>query len=133
MKTVGLRNNNPGNIRFNAANDWVGQIGQDKRGYVIFDKPENGIRAMGKVLDSYARQGIVKLTQIISRWAPDNENDTASYLAHVASQTGWDPGFIPVRSEGDYHALVKAIIKHENGFIPPSYDDQFITNALGLA
>ncbi len=132
QKVRGLRNNNPGNIRFNEANDWVGQVGQDKDGYAIFSDPKYGIRAIGKVLDSYARQGVLSIRQIITRWAPaaDN-NDTEAYIQHVTQLLGRPDYFVPVRAEGDYPDLVKAIIKHENGLQP--YSDDEIQAALSLA
>lgn len=125
----GLRNRNPGNIRYNPANDWRGQVGRDPEGFVIFDTPENGIRAMGKTLDSYSRQGVKTLVEIISRWAPGTENDTGSYIQDVATEAGWDPGYEPVRS--DFPVLVAAMIKHENGFNP--FNNEFISDSLEVA
>lgn len=127
----GIRNNNPGNIKHNAANDWVGMTGQDKDNFVIFSRPEFGIRAMGRIFDSYQRRGLVNLKMMIDAWAPAEENDNDSYLAHVMQLTGWQWTHMPLRAEGDYHALVKAIIKHENGRQP--YTDELITAALALA
>jgi len=47
----GIRNQNPGNIDYNSRNDWQGQIGKEPGGrFAIFDTPENGIRALGKLL-----------------------------------------------------------------------------------
>ena len=127
----GIRNNNPGNIRHNAANPWKGMTGQDDDGFVIFESAQFGIRAMGKIIDSYRNRGIVTLKQIVDTWAPDTENNTESYLSHVMQMTGWQAAQMPVRSEGDYLALVKAMIKHENGRVP--YEDEYIADALALA
>lgn len=50
----GIRNNNPGNIDFNSRNNWQGQLGVETGGrFAIFDTPENGIRALGKLLINY--------------------------------------------------------------------------------
>ncbi len=125
----GIRNNNPGNIRHNAANNWVGAIGIDDAGFVIFDTPEHGIRAMRKVLESYGRRGIDSMRGIIETWAPRVENNTDSYIQSVALQTGWNPETI--LSTSHYPEMVKAIIKHENGSQP--YSDQVIFHALQLA
>lgn len=127
----GLRNNNPGNIRHNPANDWKGMTGQDSAGFVQFESADYGIRAMGRIIDSYRNRGIVTLRQIIEAWAPDTENDTDSYLSHVMQLTGWQAAQVPMRSEGDYQALVKAIITHENGRQP--YSDEYISQALAMA
>lgn len=118
----GIRNNNPGNIRHSDANDWQGQVGIDDAGFVIFDSPQNGVRAMTKILKNYAKRGVVTLEQIISTWAPPEGinpitrepygNDTASYIRHVAQLTGIEKGepVAPV----DYPALIDAISRHEN-------------------
>lgn len=128
----GLRNNNPGNIRHQDANDWQGMTGQDSSGFVIFSEPKWGIRAIGKVIDSYQRRGIWMLRDVIETWAPPGDNnDTDSYLSHVMQLTGWQAAHVPQRTEGDYVALVKAIVLHENGRQP--YSDQYIADALALA
>jgi len=125
----GLRNNNPGNIRDNPMNNWLGRIGADDKGFVIFDKPENGIRAIARTLDSYARRGIKSLSAIISTWAPAVENNTSSYIAHVAKKLGKTPGDEVTRDE--YPALIEAIILHENGRQP--YDRATINRGIASA
>lgn len=141
-KVRGLRNNNPGNIRYNPANDWKGQTGYDgsgeKRsdgtidwGMAKFKHHKWGIRAIGKTIDSYKRRGVLSVEQIISTWAPAIENNVDAYIASVRSKTGWPRGYVPVREEGDYLPLVKAIITHENGMNP--YSDSEIKEALNLS
>ncbi len=53
----GIRNNNPGNIDYNPRNDWQGQLGYEqgvtKPRFARFDSPENGIRALAKLLINY--------------------------------------------------------------------------------
>lgn len=79
----GVRNNNPGNIR-KSRDVWVGQTGNDGS-FVTFSTPAHGIRATGKNLLSYARQGYVTPEQIITRWAPpEDDNDTESYIKFVS-------------------------------------------------
>lgn len=130
--TRGLRNNNPGNIRHSDANNWQGQVGRDDEGFVIFSEARWGIRAMARVLANYQSAGFYSVAQIISRWAPSSENDTASYISSVVRQMDVPGGdYIPVKSEGDYQSLVKAIIKHENGVNP--YSDNYISEAIALA
>ncbi len=57
MNTRGIRNNNPGNIDYNQRNAWQGQLGLGlgvtKPRFARFDTPENGIRALGKLLLAY--------------------------------------------------------------------------------
>lgn len=140
VKARGIRNNNPGNIRYNPANDWLGQVGQDDAGYAIFDTPENGIRALGKLLTNYfTRYGLDSVRSIIYRWAPpSDDNPTENYISHVVDFMNRDhvvkitdntPIYVPHR----LLELSKAIIKHENGLIPPTWSDEFIGEALALA
>lgn len=79
----GVRNNNPGNIR-KSKDVWVGQTGNDGS-FVTFATPAHGIRATGKNLLSYGRQGYVTPEQIITRWAPpEDNNDTEGYISFVS-------------------------------------------------
>lgn len=79
----GVRNNNPGNIR-KSKDVWVGQTGSDGS-FVTFATPAHGIRATGRNLLSYARQGYVTPEQIITRWAPpEDDNDTEGYIKFVS-------------------------------------------------
>jgi hypothetical protein len=115
----GIRNNNPLNIEWNAINNWNGQTGSDGR-FSIFDKPENGIRAGAKILDSYARRGLVTIQQIIETWAPAVENNVQSYVSHICQLMGRSPGSVIVKASGDYVPLIAAMIKHEDGKQPYS-------------
>jgi hypothetical protein len=127
----GVRNNNPGNIDFNKANDWQGQLGIEEGvtapRFARFDSAENGIRALGKLLRTYqARYGLKTVAAIIGRWAPPGENDTGAYVSAVQQSvrlsTGKDAtGDLALTDPAVLTGLVKAIIKHENaGFEYPS-------------
>ncbi|MGV2835356.1 structural protein P5 [Pseudomonas shirazensis] len=129
MAARGVRNNNPGNIDFNPRNDWVGQLGleQDtaKPRFARFDSPENGIRALGKLLINYrgkdgmpgvGGKGIDTVLETINRWAPSNENDTQAYAMAVAKRIGvrtTDP--INIKDPAVLRGMVVSIIIHENG------------------
>lgn len=95
-KTRGVRNRNPGNIDYNPANQWHGQLKPDpsiEKRFARFDMPENGIRALGKLLLTYQRKrGLKTVKAIISRWAPSIENDTYAYVRAVEANTGTVPG-----------------------------------------
>lgn len=126
----GVRNNNPGNI---VATDqkWEGQAGSDGS-YAKFVKPEYGIRALGKNLLSYQRQGFDTVEQIISRWAPPHENDTAAYIKAVAGKIGVSPGDkLDLTNIGTLTSLSKAIMQHENGQM--KFTDQQIGSGLQAA
>lgn len=114
MATRGIRNNNPGNIRV-SKDQWEGMTGDDGA-FVTFDSPESGVRALGKNLLSYGRQGYDSIEKIINRWAPPNENDTKTYIDSVVAATG-----IPATQSLDLSdpdtlsSLAQAISFHETG------------------
>lgn len=110
----GIRNNNPSNIRH--GDNWIGMSDTQKdSSFVTFTDAKYGIRAMVRIFRSYRNRGVYTLGQIISTWAPSNENNTEAYIAAAEKSTGWDRNHVVVEMEGDYQTLIKAIIKHENG------------------
>lgn len=134
--TRGIRNNNPGNLEASSSNPWVGQTGSDGR-FAKFETPEHGIRALGRNLISYQRQGIDTVGEIINRWAPPSDNnDTAAYIKAVCAQLGVTANQPLDASNPDtLQALCAAIIKHENGSQPYSQDQLStgVSAALGLS
>lgn len=130
-KSRGLRNNNPGNIR-RSDDNWQGLAPeQTDSAFFQFVDAKYGIRAMARIIDNYKKRGIITIEQIVSTWAPPTENNTHSYINSVLKQTGWPSGWVPVKEEGDYLPLIKAIIKHENGLNP--YSDATIKEGIALA
>jgi hypothetical protein len=84
---LGLRNNNPGNIR-DVGIGWEGKIGSNK-GFVVFDDVSWGIRAMMINLHtSITIHENDSLYKYITRYAPPIENDTAKYIQIVSQKTG---------------------------------------------
>lgn len=132
----GVRNNNPGNLEASSSNPWIGQTGSDGR-FAKFETPEHGIRALGRNLISYQRQGIDTVGEIINRWAPPSDNnDTAAYIKAVCAQLGVTANQPLDASNPDtLQALCAAIIKHENGTQPYSSDQLStgVSAALGLS
>lgn len=121
MTARGIRNNNPGNIDFQEGVNWQGQTGTDGR-FAIFKTPEDGIRAMGKLLVNYQKfYGLTTLPEIIGRYAPKSENDTNAYVNHVAKSIGVQPGDkIDLTNKAVLTKMVEAMIKMENGTVPYS-------------
>jgi hypothetical protein len=131
MSPRGIRNHNPGNIR-HSKTIWMGQADdQPDQEFVTFESPIYGIRALYKILKTYqSKHGLKTVAQIINRWAPPNENDTAAYVKAVAAACSVVP-----KQEIDLpkiaEKLVAAIIKHENGQQPYSAAD--IQRAIEMA
>ena len=135
-ETRGVRNRNPGNIDYNPANDWKGQVRPDsaiEKRFARFDTAENGIRALGKVLLTYQRKhGLKTVKSIIGRWAPSVENDTAAYVRAVEANTGTRPGAeVDLSNPAVMAGFVKAIIHHENAGY--SYPDAVLAEGVRRA
>ncbi|EOI3514470.1 lytic transglycosylase domain-containing protein [Cronobacter muytjensii] len=82
-RTLADRNNNPGNIR--------GRSGQG--GFAGYSSEQEGWDAMSNQLMRYYNgqttgKKLRTVKDIISTWAPDSENDTASYIKQVSSYLG---------------------------------------------
>ncbi len=125
----GIRNNNPGNIMSGGFTNSRGASGDDGR-FARFETPQQGIKAVGDLLDVYERKhGLDTVQGIINRWAPPSENDTRSYINQVAQAVGAAPDEkLDLSDPGVKSALVGAIIKHENGQNP--YPPEMISGAI---
>jgi len=132
--TRGIRNHNPGNIDYNPATKWAGQLNHNvaiEPRFCRFESPTYGIRALSKVLITYNKKhGIKNIAGIIMRWAPATENNTKSYIDQVAKACGVDP-FAEIDVIAILPKLVPAIIKHENGQQP--YPQDVIDAGIRLA
>ena len=114
---LGIRSNNPLNIRYLETNQWRGLVGESPGGYCIFSQPVYGIRAAAIVLRSYRKRGVVTLADIVATWAPhEDDNPTQAYINNVSTWTGIDRDALVV--ELDYPALLAAMIRQENGSQP---------------
>ena len=130
----GIRNDNPGNIRW--GDDWDGLVPKSQRtdkSFCQFTAPEYGIRAMIIILRNYEKKyGLNTVRKIINRWAPPVENDTEAYVNSVAKQVGVDADkVIDVTDSRVMIPLLEAIITHENGSQP--YEFATFVKAIDLA
>ena len=134
MAVRSQRNNNPGNIRTNST-AWEGKVGDDGS-FVTFATPEHGVRAMVKTLYTYQqRHGKRTLREIISRWAPPNENSTATYISIVSKETGINPDQpIDLRSNPKLtKRLVNAMIRMEGGNSAVNYFKNHVDGGISMA
>ena len=86
QKPRGIRNNNPLNI-VQTKDKWQGlrEKQYDKR-FCEFIDMAHGYRAAFVILKNYIKKhGWVTIEQIVSHWAPKNENDTAVYIFAVCN------------------------------------------------
>ena len=132
--TRGERNFNPGNIVRDGKTKWQG-MAADQSGdsrFVVFTDPVFGIRAIGKIIRSYANRGVDTIAGIIHSWAPPNENDTGAYVSHVCDQMGCEQDTkLDIMDPDCMERLVRAIIAHENGRV--NYDDDVIIKGVDSA
>ena len=133
MISRGIRNNNPGNLREprDGGDEWEGERAtDDDPAFEEFNTPEDGIRALTKVLmNYYSKYELNTVTKIIERFAPPSENDTEAYIDVVAKRLGVGKDTeIWVPRTGTLELLVRAIIQHENGEQP--YSDKVILDGI---
>ena len=112
----GLRNNNPGNIRRNS-DVFQGEVNPSRdKDFKQFKSMAYGYRAVFKILSNY--HGVYKLTTIrkmISRWAPENENNTAAYVSLVSSYSGIGPDDLLNFDREQMIRIVAGMSRVENG------------------
>lgn len=132
MTSRGIRLNNPGNIRLGVA--WQGMADvQNDKDFITFKSSEYGIRAMARVLMTYANKySIDTVRGVIKRYAPPNENDTESYIDDVSTRSGINADeIIDLTDATVLNELIPAIIHHEEGLNP--YTDTQIAEGIKLA
>lgn len=130
--TRGERNFNPGNIRRVAGVIWDGEAADQSSddAFVVFTDPIYGIRAIVRIMLSYAREGLNTVQKIIDRWAPPNENNSLAYVNAVCTECSVEPTDT-IDVSITMPLLIKGIIQHENGEM--IYSDVQIDTAIGLA
>jgi hypothetical protein len=121
MLPRGIRNCNPGNVDYDNNIEWEGQIGiedgPDAR-FILFAEMKWGIRCLVKIVSNYVKIDKVNCSVrgIISRWAPNNENNTEKYMENVAAVLGVGvDDIIDLSSVDVLYKLLKGIVIQECG------------------
>ena len=116
----GFRNNNPLNIR--KGSKWKGLSSlQSDKCFCVFTSMRYGVRAgIYLLLRYYNQYYLTTIYDIISRWAPNNENDTLSYCRLVAKELCIPEKYIgsldlDLNDWSNLYDLVSAMIYVENG------------------
>ena len=140
---LGIRNNNPLNIRRVKGQKWKGEVpfpppsegtgeavpsegtgevealpqrGSGEGAFVRFSSLPWGIRAAFCILDTYRKKyHDVCVEDIITRWAPPSENDTKRYIETVCKLTGF--GGRERLAEAQWPTLVKAMAVVESNML----------------
>lgn len=132
MVARGIRNNNPLNIRL-SNEKWEGMDSiQNDKSFIRFYSAEWGIRAAYRILCTYNTKYHCKtLGQMISRWAPPNENDTLTYIKFVARYCGVQPEHEVNINDEDFMAkMIMGMCKMENGVMP--YSEELVKKGIRL-
>lgn len=119
MLPRGIRNNNPGNIRDSHTN-WQGEVSKHEKNDSAFEEFEtmgHGVRAIMKLLGNYQKKyGLKSISELIGRYAPDCENNTAGYIRRVSTEMQIPHNApIDLEDKATMCALVDAMILVENG------------------
>lgn len=106
---LGIRNNNPGNLR----------VPGSKTEFQKFPSMQEGLQALDNQLAIYGkRDKIDTIEGVISKWAPPNENNTKAYIERAQALLGAKPGEkIDLSNPLVRQAMSAAITLHENGSI----------------
>lgn len=119
-----IKYNNPCNIRWSAANTWLGQVGKHN-GFCKFVSPYYGYRAFLILCRNYYRKYNIRTIQdFVQRYAPPSENNTSAYCDFVASRLsehGFNSEFNLTQRRLFYLAYYVTI--YESGHIPQSFED----------
>lgn len=103
-KTLGVRNNNPGNL-------------EDRHGkFRRFTTMVDGESALSSDIDTKIdKDSLNSIRQIISKYAPAaDHNNTEAYIQDVSNRLGLDADD-PITSRDQRMQLVDAIVRHEQG------------------
>ncbi|MBT2142679.1 MULTISPECIES: hypothetical protein [unclassified Rhodanobacter] len=116
--TRGIRNNNPGNIKYGEFARRHGATGQDSAGFAIFPSAAAGLGAINANLSSYGRQGINTPSAIAHRWSTTDQD---AYTQRLAGMFGGDANkSLNLNDPAVLNALRNGIILQENGKNPYS-------------
>lgn len=111
--TRAFRNNNSGNLKFSSSEKALaaGAIGVDTAGFAVFSSVEDGDRARSQVVFGTYRN--TKLTDMIARYAPSSENNTAAYQAAVLRYVGGKNKKMSGYSTSERQKIMDAMKQHE--------------------
>ena len=109
---LGVRLNNPFNIRYSSRNHWLGQLG-NVYGFCKFASSYYGVRAFALLYRTYLRSGRDTISRFIRSYAPSTENNTDFYIWFVCNYMGCGPDY--KLSLNDFHKFARAVCTFEIG------------------
>ncbi len=109
---LGLRNNNPGNLR--PGDNWQGAIGVNQN-FIVFENILWGLRAMGTDIRTKINNGYNTITKLIYRYAPPTENNTEAYINLVVQYSGIARNTVLTATGSTIQRLIRAMMNVELG------------------
>ena len=116
----GIRNNNPTNLIHSSLNKWIGLAEPPNDGrFCVFTDMPSGIRAAALNLQAYQdRHGLRTIRELVSRWAPQSENDVDAYIATVCVETGFgEAQMLDLHTYAQAKPFLRGMIRQECGAI----------------
>ena len=139
MQPVGIRNNNPLNIKATKRSVWLGEdVPPKHKTFETFSDPIMGMRAAAVlILNHFVKKKANTIRKLIKIWAPPgvDKNPDKAYINKVAKDAGVSPDEVVDFSKYSYiFPVFVAMIAFENG-APAStwYSTAQINKALSLA
>ncbi|NOT37612.1 MAG: hypothetical protein HOP11_09580 [Saprospiraceae bacterium] len=116
---LGIRNNNPGNLKDDGS-QWQGRMTSDSKGFVRFTAFVWGVRALIKQIRdaSLLKHNLYTIEGLIKRYSPPSDNNPENlynYIDFLNKHTGFQNGIIPDRESVTIKLLVTGIADFENG------------------
>lgn len=131
---IGIRNNNPGNIKSVHVRLWRGAERRDAADYLVFSKPLYGLKAMNRLLAIYGRRGHYTIDAITTIWTEPKATQRdalahKNYMIVVCKLSGFGRHeCLDMRSWSTRMRLARGIIMAENSCNP--YPESLLRQAF---
>jgi hypothetical protein len=115
---LGLRNNNPGNLRPLPGNTtWQGEIEPDRvNNFSRFSDVGWGLRAMiTDITGDIVKDGLATIRKLTTEYAPPSENNTTAYINAVSKYMGIGPDQVLTPDRPTIEKLIRAKLNVELG------------------
>ncbi|MEY8773032.1 hypothetical protein AB6T85_21725 [Erwinia sp. ACCC 02193] len=135
-----FRNNNFGNIKYVGQSDATLESANAKgeQTFAKYDSPEEGMRGLANQLSRYADgtskavnyKKLTNVRDIITQFAPNNENDTEAYIGQLSKKLGvQDNETLDLNNPAVMSNMIRQIATIEGG--NPQVSNRFIETAIG--
>lgn len=115
--SIGLKNNNVGNIKNFNSTYYFGQVGNDYKGHAIFNDMSNGVTAFSNdvLYKIFSRSPkLDTLNKLINVYAPISDgNNTKEYINFLKQKTGLNENEIIPKNKTVLVALLDSMGKYE--------------------